>query len=167
MKKSILHHINSLIFRVIKELLITIGLVLIVLVFVGVVLRYIFGLSIVWAYEVSILLARMVVMLGAVAGVRLNSHVNLDMFVNMFPASGRKWVLLLKDLIVLAFLAIGTVYGFKVLGRTMQQHMQTVNIPVGVIYMAIPVSFIPMILFFLEDVISRFGTVKPNLKGED
>jgi len=166
MESSFLARLNLVIFRVIKEILITIGLVLIVLVFFGVVLRYIFGLSIVWAYEVSILLLVWSSMLGAAAGIRLNSHVNLDMFVNLIPDSGRKWIILLKDLIVLAFLALGTYFGLKVLGRTMRQNMQTINLPVGVIYMSIPVSFIPMILFYLEDIVNRFKKDKQKAQGD-
>ncbi len=166
MEHSILGRINAVIYRVIKEILIAIGLVLIALVFVGTVLRYIFGLSIIWAYEVSILLLVWTAFLGAAAGVRSNSHVNFDMFVNMVPASGRKWVVLLKDLVVLAFLVMGTWYGYKVLGRTMRQQMQTVNLPVGVLYMAIPVGFVPMILFYLQELLENISS-KPAKTGKE
>lgn len=161
MEKSLLGRINAILYSAIKEILIAIGLVLIALVFVGAVLRYIFGLSIIWAYEVSILLLVWSAFLGAAAGVRSKSHVNFDMFINKVPEGARKWAILVRDLIVIAFLAAGTYFGYKVLGRTMRQQMQTINLPVGVLYMAIPVGFVPMILFYLQDLIENF-TAKPG-----
>ena len=68
--------------------------------------------------------------------------------------------MLLKDLIVIAFLVTGTWYGYKVLGRTMRQQMQTINLPVGLLYMAIPVGFVPMILFYLQELVENF-TARP------
>jgi C4-dicarboxylate transporter DctQ subunit len=157
MEHSILGRINAVIYRVIKEILIAIGLVLIALVFIGAVLRYIFGLSIIWSYEVSILLLVWSAFLGAAAGVRSRNHVNFDLFMNKLPPSARKWAVLLKDLIVIAFLVTGTWYGYKVLGRTMRQQMQTINLPVGLLYMAIPVGFVPMILFYLQELFENFA----------
>jgi len=74
--------------------------------------------------------------------------------------------LLLKDLIVIAFLVVGTWYGYKVVGRTMRQQMQTINLPVGLLYMAIPVGFVPMILFYLQELIENF-TVQPAEAGKE
>jgi len=166
MEHSILGRVNAVIYKVIKEILIAIGLVLIALIFVGTVLRYIFGLSIIWSYEISILLLVWSSFLGAAAAVRSKSHVNFDFFVNKIPASSRKWALLLKDLIVIAFLVVGTWYGYKVVGRTMRQQMQTINLPVGLLYMAIPVGFVPMILFYLQELIENF-TVQPAEAGKE
>ena len=34
--------------------------------------------------------------------------------------------------------------------------MQTINLPVGLLYLALPVGFIPMILFFIEEALTEF-----------
>jgi TRAP-type C4-dicarboxylate transport system permease small subunit len=159
-----LSRLNSLLFKIIKEIMIIIGFFLIALTFIGVILRYVFGTSIIWAYEVSMMLLVWVSFLGAAIAVQTKSHVNFDLFVSKIPERTRKWIILLKDLIILAFLVIGIYYGYRVFGQTMRQSMQTINLPVGLLYLALPVAFIPMILFYIEELLTEF---KPKSQGAD
>ncbi|HPN03793.1 MAG TPA: TRAP transporter small permease [Rectinema sp.] len=151
-----LSRLNSVLFKIIKEIMIIIGFFLIALTFIGVILRYAFGISIIWAYEVSMMLLVWVSFLGAAIAVQTKSHVNFDLLLSKIPEKTRKWIVLLKDIIILAFLVIGTYYGYKVFRQTMRQSMQTINLPVGLLYLALPVGFIPMILFFIEEALTEF-----------
>ncbi|MFA6505645.1 MAG: TRAP transporter small permease [Treponemataceae bacterium] len=164
MEKSTLGRVNAILYRAIKEILIFSGLVLIVLTFVGVITRYILKTQMTWAYEVSILLLVWVCFLGAAAGVKSKSHVNFDAVINLVPVGLQRFLVILKFILLILITGTGMYFGYKVVLKTMAQQFQTIPVPVSALYAALPVSFIPLVLFYLEefltDLRANFGSRK-------
>ena len=153
MTNSVLGRVNAALFRAIKEILIFSGLALIALTFVGVITRYVLKVNLDWAYQVSILMLVWTAFLGAAAAARMKGHILFDMFLNSLPGKGRFVALLIKDVLILSFIAVGIFFGYKVVLRTLTQNFQTIDVPVGFLYAALPGGFIPMFLFILEQLI--------------
>jgi TRAP-type C4-dicarboxylate transport system permease small subunit len=158
MEKSILGRVNAILYRGIKEILIFSGLALIALTFVGVITRYILKINLEWAYETSILILVWVAFLGAAAAARTKGHIQFDTILNILPPLGSFLFRILRDLLVMAFVVAGIYFGYKVVLKTLSQHFQTIAVPVGALYAAVPGGFIPMFLFSLEDLIRILKT---------
>lgn len=163
MEKSLLGRFNSILYRVIKEILIFTGLALIAITFVAVITRYVLKVNIDWAYEVSMLMLVWTAFLGGAAAARTNGHILFDTVLNILPTKARFIMVVVRDLLVLAFLVFGMYFGYKIVLKTLAQHFQTISVPVGFLYAALPAGFVPMFLFNLE---SLLGFLKKGPAAE-
>ena len=75
----------------------------------GVVTRYITAQPATWTGEVAGIAFAWMVFMGAAAGLKYGMHVAIDMGVMLLPAAGRRVLMALADLLVLAFLLVLTV----------------------------------------------------------
>ena len=60
--------------------------------FINAVLRYLLGLSIIWAEEVSMLCMVWIVFLGAIIATLKLSHTRITFFINKIPEDKRKYI---------------------------------------------------------------------------
>ncbi len=163
MAYSLLGRVNSFLYRAVKEILIFSGLALIAITFVGVVTRYILKVNVDWAYEVSMILLVWVAFLGTAAATRSKEHIFFDMVMKLLSPKGRFVFRVARDIVVMLFVVFGIYFGYKVALRTLAQEFQTINLPVGLLYSSLPVGFLLMFLFSLEDLI---GAIKAGPAGE-
>ena len=105
---------------------------------------------------------------GAAAAARTKGHIQFDTILNVLPPKGRFAVRLIKDLVVIVFIAAGIYFGYKVVLKTLAQHFQTISVPVGFLYAALPGGFIPMLLFYLEELLEdlKADSASPAKEGE-
>ncbi|WP_246736054.1 TRAP transporter large permease subunit [Enterovirga aerilata] len=78
---------------------------IVVLLFAGVVSRYVFSLPVVWIDEVASLCFLWLAMLGSAIAVDRNEHLRLTLFLNMIPGRWRDLVEAFAALVVAVFLA--------------------------------------------------------------
>ena len=122
-------------------------MVLIVLTFSGVIMRYIVGKPYTWLEEVQIFCMVWIVFASAGAAFRTGNHVAIEMIVEMFPQSVQKAIEYVIDVVVFAVIAylfyasIGFIQVFINNGRTTSM----LKIPLTVQYGIAPVSYIMMI----------------------
>ena len=79
----------------------------------GVVMRYGFNASIVWAEEVSLLLMNVMVFLGAAAMYKARAYVALEYFFRLFPKRLQHWVTAATWALACAFAAVAAGYGIS------------------------------------------------------
>lgn len=93
MAKAVTHLLNFLLFIIVA--------VMCVLYFGNVALRYLFHSGIPWAEEACRFLFIYLTFLGAIAGLRDNQHLGVDMFVKKIPVKMRKMVFVISNLAVM------------------------------------------------------------------
>ena len=98
--KNIIHKILSLDLVISGIALI----VLIILTFLGSLMRYIINKPIIWQEEVQIGLAIWVIFFGASAAFRYSNHIAIDMIVDMFPKNIQKIIEVLIAIITISVL---------------------------------------------------------------
>jgi TRAP-type C4-dicarboxylate transport system permease small subunit len=103
--------------------------------------RFIFHYPIPWGAEVSQTLLVWTTFLGTAAAFLRNDHVNIEIFVEWLPAFARALLFRLNLLIILAFLGYGTWSGIQVARRTWRTTTAALQIPAGILYLALPVGF--------------------------
>ena len=125
-------------------------IVLIVLTFFGVIMRYVVGKPFTWLEEVQLFCMVWIVFAAGGAAFRTGSHVAIEMVVEMFPKSVQKVIGYIIDIVVFLVIAylfynsIGFIQMFVKNGRSTSM----LKIPMTVQYGIAPVSYIIMIISY-------------------
>lgn len=136
-------------------------------VFTSVIVRY-FGLfqgSMPWIDEMARYLSIWLVFLGSATALEQRKHVSADFMVGLVPLRGRPYLNLLIQLSILFFLVALTREGISLSQRTMLQSSPALGIPMGYIYMAIPVGGALMILGIVKSVFEAVGHLRSPEAG--
>lgn len=125
-------------------------IVLIVLTFMGVIMRYVVGKPYTWLEEVQLFCMIWIVFAAGGAAFRTGSHVAIEMVVEMFPEKVQKIISYVIDVVVVLVLAylfwnsIGFIQMFAKNGRSSSM----LKIPMTVQYGIAPVSYVLMIISY-------------------
>lgn len=125
-------------------------IILIVLTFSGVIMRYIVGKPYTWLEEVQLFCMVWIVFAAGGAAFRTGSHVAIEMVVEMFPENVQKVIGYIIDIVVFAVIAylfwnsIGFIQMFLKSGRSTSM----LKIPLALQYVIAPISYILMIVSY-------------------
>lgn len=113
--------------------------------------RYIFHTPIPWGAEVSQTLLVWITFLGAAEAARRNEHMGVTFIRDAIPSKIMHRIMVVSaTLVMIAFLAIGTWSGWQVVTRTWSMRTTSLQIPAGILYLALPIGFVIMILAILS-----------------
>ncbi|UYG00747.1 TRAP transporter small permease [Halomonas sp. GD1P12] len=108
------------------------GLMLVVLIFIFgwlVFGRYVLNDTPTWVEQTSLVLVVYITCLGAAAGVRYRSHLNIDFIRESFPPLLRGLMHHISDLFVLTFGAFMTVQGWQLVMTNTQRAIPMIGLP--------------------------------------
>ncbi|ADK80802.1 TRAP transporter small permease [Sediminispirochaeta smaragdinae] len=142
--------------------------ILIILTFLGVIMRYIFNSPILYLQEVQIFCAIWLVFWGGSAAVRSGSIVAIDFLVDKFPPRMRRIAdicIQALSVAILGFLAYNGFQQLAFLART-DRHSYILEIPYWLIYLAFPIGCSLMAVWY---VVGLYKTVRgiPQQKSEE
>jgi TRAP-type C4-dicarboxylate transport system permease small subunit len=123
---------------------------MIVFIFVQVVSRYAFNSPSSWTEELSRHLMIWAAFLGAAVAYRKNAHLGVDLLLESLSAKPKRIVLLLVHAGIAVFSAFLIATGYQVVSKTMHQLSSALGVPMGYIYLSIPVGASVMLIFSLE-----------------
>lgn len=139
-------------------------LVILVSCLMQVVARFIFDTSFYWTDELAVYLMIWMVFLGSVKAVVNNQHSNIDSFVAKLHGNAGKAAEIIVNISCIVFCTAIAYYAIPVVKLGMTKMSQGFKIPMGFVYLALPVSFIFMIFFFILNIIS---IVKPHIDDDE
>ncbi len=142
------------VYQACKWLIVILGYFLVGVIFVGIISRYVVHRPIIWEYEACIALFIWCTFLGAATCFRDKQHIAFGMLVGVLPDAPKKFILALKNVLVLAVLVIGAYCGFKVVGTTTAIQYQTIPFTLAFSYAALPVGFLVSLLFVVEGLLT-------------
>ena len=113
------------------------------LVFVQVVMRYVFNNSLSWSEELARYTFIWLIYIGISYGCKLRKHIKIDAALYLFPKKVRPYVVLLGDILFVAFAVYITYTGFFYSMEQIQFDMRSaaLKIPYQYIYMSTVVGF--------------------------
>ena len=124
---------------------------------VGVVLRYVFGVGAQWPEPIAILLMLVFTFIGAAAAYRAGGHIAVPMLTDRLAPGLQRALGLLIDLLMALVCLFVAGYGARLCYETMGQSIAELPwLPVGVTYLPIPLGAALTLLFVLERI--AFGT---------
>lgn len=137
--------------------------VMIIMGVLQVVGRYVaFGNYLFFTEEVARYMFIWGVFLASPVCLRRQSHAAVTLFVNWMPKKARKVVLTIASLCCIFFFFLIFYKGIELTSVTWRQASPALEIPMGSIYMAIPVGGFLMLLYSLENLITE---IIPKLAG--
>ncbi|WP_109075738.1 MULTISPECIES: TRAP transporter small permease [unclassified Azospirillum] len=119
------------------------------LVFANVVLRYLFELSLPWVEELTRFMMIWVAYLGAGLALRAGAHVSVDLLQDAVAPRLARIMRIAVALSVLVFLVTVAWYGWIYAQFTMRQTSPVLELPLGAVYLAIPIGCALMALHLL------------------
>lgn len=119
-----------------------------VMVFANVALRFLTDHSILWVEEASRYLMIWLTFLGAGLVLRYGGHVGIDALQDALPHQAA-WIRLAIFLLLLVFFATMLWLGVRYATFTWGQTTPVLQIPIGAVYLAMPVGFALMIVHLL------------------
>jgi len=114
------------------------------MVFANVVLRLTTDHSILWVEEVSRYLMIWLTFLGAGLVLRYGGHIGIDTLQEKFPRQA-PWIRAVIFVVVLAFFIVMLWLGVRYAMLTWSQTTPVLQIPIGAVYLAMPIGFALMI----------------------
>ena len=117
--------------------------------------RYVLNDSPSWTEPGSVMLMSWFIFLGAAVGVRENNHMGFDVLLYVLPMSGKKWLRMISDIVILAFGAGMVWYGASLVGLTWNTTLPALGISGGWDYVPIVAGGVLVILFSLERIVLR------------
>lgn len=141
------------IFRAVEGFLSIALLVVLTEVIVEVSARYIFHAPLAWGAEVSQTLLVWITFMGAADAFRRKDHMSVSFIYDAIPSRKvRKGVDNLSTLILAIFLVVGFWSGWQVVARTWSMQTTALQIPAGILYLALPVGFMIMLISIFEKI---------------
>lgn len=140
------------IIRLIRWLCMFLMVEMVAVIFFQVVSRYCFGIAHFWAEEMAVFSMIWLVFLGSVIAESKNDHTRITFFVNLLPKRLRAYVNSVSDLLCVIFLAVLTVKSNDVISIAMKNISTGVRIPMGFVYLSLPIGGVLMILYFFADI---------------
>lgn len=142
-----------------KTLLFILLSVVLILVFFQVILRYIFGQSIVWSEEVSRYAFVWATFIGASLASRQGLHVAVGILVDHVPTVTKKCLSITANILVLIFVSVATFVTFQATMRAFNQQTAVLQIPMAVPYAGMCLGCVLM-------VIQQLAIARRAFKGE-
>ncbi|MCV6589650.1 MAG: TRAP transporter small permease [Marinobacterium sp.] len=100
------------------------------LVFAEVIARFVFSAGIHWAQEVTLLMAAWFVLFGASYGIKVGSHIGVDVFVKMLPKEATRFFTLLAIALCLFYCGLFLYGSWIYLGKMMKYGIELEDLPV-------------------------------------
>lgn len=128
-------------------------------VFIQVVCRFVLKASLPWSEEVSRYLLVWTTFMGGAYGVQQGAHIGVEAFMLLFPKKFRKVISILTMVCGLVLCAIIFKYGMDIVSSQLAKGQLTpaVRIPIGYMYLAIPVG---MVFFIIRYAINIINAIK-------
>ncbi|MEW9806004.1 TRAP transporter small permease [Mesorhizobium sp. ZMM04-5] len=131
--------------------------VMTVIVFWQVFVRYILNWTNTWTEVTAVMLMSWFIFLGAAVGVRENYHLGFDVLLYALPKGGKKYLRSVSDIVVLGF-SIGMIYyGTQLVRLSWAATMPALGIPEGLRYVPLVCGGFLVALFSLERLALRFA----------
>ena len=148
-------------------------IIMTILLFVQVVTRYCFGHAVTWAEEVATILFVWMVYLGVAAAVLSRKHLKIDAFVEMLPFKAKKTLLIISNVIFLAF-SLYIIFPMMSLVNNYAAKSATspiLKIPKALSYVVMPLCFLLTAIRLVQEIIrlskekeKELGVSKPIIE---
>lgn len=147
----------------IESILLNISASLFFLVFavgsIEIIMRGVFGFSLLWTIDLSMLLASWSILLSGAVLIKRNEHLVVDFIANMLSKKYKMILSLLTRFILLSLVIVLAYNGIIVTNIRMGLYYPTLRWPTGYAYAALPVFGFFSIFFLIEKIINIFKQI--------
>lgn len=147
------HFIITSIRKLVKITIIAMFGLLVLVVFSQVIARFVFNDPFRWSEEMARYLQVWIIILTSTICVRKGTHLAVDYATYALPFVYKKLLKLLILLLIMFYVIIVTIYGVKIVNTIIMQSSPAMQIPMYLVYLAVPIGGF---LMFVEALILFF-----------
>jgi TRAP-type transport system small permease protein len=118
-------------------------------------MRYLFGITFIWAEEAITMLFISTTFFGAVLGVKDNEHININFFVELIPKSIRRYIDIFSDFIILGVQIFMIYLSLEWIGKVGNVLTKGLRLPIRYFYYMMPISSILIGIFCVISIVKR------------
>ena len=137
---SLITGFQRIVDAVIRWMIIGLMFVMTVVVFAQIFFRYVFNVPLGWSEELARFAFVWVSFMGASALMRVKEHINVTVFIDVMPARLRAVCVLLANLCALFCIYFFVAGGVELTKNEWRQLAPALQIPMGWVYLAIPIA---------------------------
>ena len=129
-------------------------------------MRYLFGITFIWAEEAITMLFISTTFFGAVLGVKDNEHININFFIDLIPNSIKRYIEIFSDLIILGvqvFLIYLSLDWIDKVGNVLTKGLR---LPIRYFYYMMPISSILIGIYCVFSIVRRISVLSKHAKAE-
>lgn len=127
-----------------------------------ILIRSIFGRSLLWTVDLCIILASWTMLLGGAVMVHRNDHLIVDFLINLFPGKVKRVVGLLVNIVVFLFFVVLFFVSLQSAEANMNMRFTTIGWRKGTAFYALPVFSVFSVLFMIQRVMDCVKGEKTN-----
>jgi len=135
-------------------------------VFIQIIFRYLLHQPIYWSEEIPRFILIWLTFLGSAIAMKNHSHLSISLLTNRLAVQKRIWVQFFANLLSLLFISILVWGGIIITILTMPNRTAALQMPTGLVYLAVPVGGILMIIYLLKNTIELFKENNNKTKGK-
>lgn len=137
-------------------------IITVIVIFVQVIARYVFNSSLSWSEEFSRYLFIWQTWLGASVALRDDKHIRLEMFDKKFGPNGKNIMMIISDIIWLAFDIFLIINGTQLVSKQFARGTRSagIGIPLGFVYASLPVSSLVIAFRLLSEIVTTLNSIK-------
>lgn len=150
--------------KVEKAVIAIVVAVMVFLMMYQVILRYAFNNSNQWSEELVRYLFIFTVMLGAAIAVRRNSHLQIDIFLNLMGRKTKAVFTIIATIAGIVFLCLLCGYSITLCTTALNNISAGIHVTMAIPYAAIPVGCVLMILTSIEVILKNIAELKSGGK---
>ncbi len=157
-------------FKVLEWFAMTCMVILTVIVFIDVILRYVFKQGFSWTQEVATLMLVWFSLIGMAIGVLEKIHISIEMFTAKLPAKAIGVLESIDHILIAVFGGAMIYYGIIIMNMTKLSTMPATKLPSAVLYIILPLSGILVLLNAVLVAAKRNGKIledEPEAGKED
>ncbi|MDR3592642.1 MAG: TRAP transporter small permease [Negativicutes bacterium] len=119
--------------------------------------RYVLEYTPPWSEELAVYLMIWFGIIGIPVGVRLNSHMSLHYFADKMPRPVQTVSTVITYLMMIGYVAVLAYEGAGMVTLTMPQLSPAIGLPVGLVYLSLPVAAVLMGIFLVEKLVKAMA----------
>lgn len=135
--------------------LVFLGMMFVILLF-QIILRYFFNHPLIWSEELARYLFVWVAFIGASFGVRDSSHIKLTVIFNFFSKKLRTVISASTNIVCILFFIYLIPDSIRLAADQFSVASSAIGLPMGLVFLAVPVGFVLMSIRLLIDTIGLF-----------
>ena len=125
--------------------------------FIAVIFRYVIGAALSWSFEASLALLTYLTFIGCYLAMRKHAHLKVEVLVARFPLPAQATVFAFNQLVICAIAAVMVIYGTRQVVLFHSQTTLVMELPLSLLYIAIPLSGLLMALQAVMELFDGLG----------
>jgi len=144
----------------IERALIVLSMGIALVVFLQVVFRYVLRQPLFWSEELPRYLLIWMSFLAAALAQKTEAHINITLCLTWLPRRTQRWIHLAANLVILAFLGTLVYSGALVVNITAHHRSTALQLPMGLVYAALPVGALLMMLYLVLQILQELQALR-------